>query len=131
MGKVPCNWFRLGDEAAWQEDEAGLAVTISRQPLKLALRRSGLAGDPFISSGGNQAHNQEVVPAKAGRVLPCVSVFVCSLEGDVEHRTFVSILTPNARAYGAVADFVNGLVIRFTSGRLIFHDVVFVYSFSC
>ena len=83
----------------------------NRQPLRLALWLSGLVANPLESPCGDQAHNQEVVAAKTGGVLPCVSVLVGPLEGDVEQGTFVGLLAPDARADGAVADFVDGLAI--------------------
>jgi len=70
-----------------------------------------LIANPFERSCGDQAHDQEVVSAKTGRVLPSVPVFVRALEGDVEQWAFVRFLTPDAGAYGAVTDFVNGLII--------------------
>ena len=106
---------------------------LSRQQLKLTFRLSGLVANPFESPCGDEAHNQEVVSAKTGRVLPSVSVFIRALKGDVEQGAFVGLLTPDARADGAVTDFVNGLVIGFigyTGGGLIFHEFVLVYWFN-
>ena len=82
---------------------------INRQPLKLAFRLSGLVANPLESPRGDQAHNQEVVAAKTGGVLPGVSVLVGTLKRDVEHRAFIRLLAPDAGADGAMADFVNGL----------------------
>jgi hypothetical protein len=106
------------------EQIQGLAIMVNHQPLGLAFRLSWLVANPLESPCGNQAHNQEVVAAKTGGVLPCVSVLVGALEGDVEQGTFVGFLAPDARADDAVADFVDGLAVWCTSGRLIFHDVL-------
>ena len=84
---------------------------VNRQPLKLAFWLSGLVANPLESPCGDQAHNQEVVAAKTGGVLPRVSVLVGPLEGDVEQGTFVGLLAPDARADVAVADFVDGLAV--------------------
>ena len=84
-----------------------------------------LSPNPFESPCCNQAQDQQVVSAKAGGVFPCVSVFVGALKGDVEEGAFVGLLTPDARADEAVADFVDGLVIRRTGRGLISH----VFSF--
>ena len=91
--------------------------------MRLAFRLSGLVANPLECPCGDQADNQEVVAAKTGGVLPGVSVLVGPLKGDVEHGTFVGLLGPDARADGAVADFVDGLAVGCTSWRLIFHDV--------
>ena len=93
------------------EQIQGLAVMVNRQPLRLAFWLSGLVANPLESPCGDQAHNQEVVAAKTSGVLPCVSVLVGPLEGDVEQGTFVALLTPDARTDGAVADFVDGLAV--------------------
>lgn len=84
---------------------------VNRQPLRLAFWLSGLVANPLESPCGDQAHNQEVVAAKTGGVLPCVSVLVGPLEGDVEQGAFVGLLAPDARADGTVADFVDGLAV--------------------
>ena len=70
-----------------------------------------MVANPLERSCGDQAHNQEVVAAKTGGILPGVSVLVGPLEGDVEQGTFVGLLAPDARADGAVADFVDGLAV--------------------
>lgn len=95
----------------------------------LRLRLSGLVPNPFESSCGDKADNQEVVAAKTGRVLPGVTFLVCSLKSDIEHLPFLRLLAPDACAHGAVADCVDGLSFRFTNRRfiflcLIFHDVI-------
>jgi len=87
------------------------AVMANRQPLRLAFWLSGLVANPLESPCGDQAHNQEVVAAKTGGVLPCVSVLVGPLEGYVEQWAFVGLLAPDARADGAVTDFVDGLAV--------------------
>ena len=84
---------------------------VSRQSLRLTFWLSRLAANPLESPCGDQAHNQEVVAAKTSGVLPCISILVGPLEGDVEQRTFVGLLAPDARADGAVADFVDGLAV--------------------
>ena len=84
---------------------------VNRQSLRLAFWRSRLAANPLESPCGNQAHNQKVVASKTGGVLPGVSVLVSSLECHVEHGTFIRLLAPDARAHGAVADFVDGLAV--------------------
>jgi len=84
---------------------------VNRQPLRLAFWLTGLVANPLESSRGDQAQNQEVVAAKTSGVLPCVSVFVGPLEGNVEQGTLVGLLSPDARADGAVADFVDGLAV--------------------
>ena len=73
-----------------------------------------LIANPFERPCGDQAHHQEVVSAKTGRIFPGVTVFVRALKGDVEQRAFVGLLTPDARADGAVTNFVNGLIIGFS-----------------
>ena len=109
--------------SGWRDQIQGPAVMVNRQPLRLALWLSGLVANPLESPCGNQAHNQEVVAAETGGVLPVVSVFVSPLETDIEQGTFVGLLAPDARADCAVADFVNGLVVGFASWCLIFHHV--------
>jgi hypothetical protein len=89
----------------------GLAVMVNRQSLKLTFRLSRLVANPLESPCGNQADNQQVVSAETRRVLPGVSFLVGSLEGDVEHGTFLRLLTPDARAHGAVADFMDRLTV--------------------
>ena len=79
--------------------------------MRLPIRLSRLIANPFERPCGDQAHDQEVVSAKTGRVLPSVSVLVRALEGDVEQCAFVRLLTPDAGAYGAVTDFMDRLVI--------------------
>ena len=95
------------------EQIQGLAVMVNRQPLRLTFWLSGLVANPLENPCGDQAHNQEVVAAKTGGVLPCVSILflVGPLEGDVEQGTFVGLLAPDARADGAVTDFVDGLAV--------------------
>jgi len=87
-----------------------VAVVANRQPLRSTSWLSGLVTNPLESPCGNQAHNQEIVAAKTGGVLPCVPVLVGPLEGDVEQGTFVPLLAPDARADDTVTDFVDGLV---------------------
>jgi len=70
-----------------------------------------LIANPFERPCGDQAHNQKIVAAKAGGVLPCVSVLVGPLEGDIEQWTFLAFLAPDARADGTVTDFMDGLVV--------------------
>ena len=84
---------------------------VSRQSFGSTFRLPRLDANPFESPCGDQAHNQEVVAAKTGGVLPCVSILVGPLEGDVEQRTFLALLAPDARADGTVTDFVDGLVV--------------------
>ena len=93
------------------EQIQGLTVMVNRQPFGLPFRLSGLVANPLESPCGDQADNQEVVAAKTGGVLPGISVLVGPLERDVEHWAFVGLLTPDARADGAVADFVDGLTV--------------------
>lgn len=83
----------------------------NRQRGRSAFWLSGLVTNPLESSCGDQAYNQEIVTAKTGGVLPCVSVLVGSLEGDVEQGTFFGLLAPDARADDTVTDFVNWLVV--------------------
>ena len=66
------------------EQIQGLAVMVDRQPLRLAFWLSGLVTNPLESPRGYQTHNQKVIAAETGGVLPCVSVLVGALEGDVE-----------------------------------------------
>jgi len=89
----------------------GLTVMINCQPLSSTLWLSGLVANPLESPCSDQAHNQEVVAAKTAGVLPCVSVLVRPLEGDVEQWTFLALLAPNARADGTVTDFVDWLAV--------------------
>jgi len=89
----------------------GLAIMANHQPLRLAFWLSGLVANPLESACGDQAHNQKVVAAKTGGVLPCVSFLVGPLEGYVEQGTFVGLLAPDACANGAVTDFVDGLAV--------------------
>ena len=84
---------------------------INRQLLRLAFRLPWLVADPLESPCGDEADNQKVVAAKTGGVLPSVSVLVGPLKRDVEHGAFLRLLAPDAGAYGAVADFVNGLIV--------------------
>ena len=70
-----------------------------------------MVANPLESPCGDQTHNQEIVAAKTGGVLPCISVLVGPLEGDVEQGTFVGLLAPDTRADGTVTDFVDGLVV--------------------
>ena len=93
------------------EQIRGLAVMINARPLRPAFALSGLVADPLESPCSNQAHNQEIVTAKTRRILPCVSVLVGALEGDVEQGAFLALLAPDARAHGTVTDFVDGLVV--------------------
>ena len=93
------------------EQIKGLAVMVNRQPLRLAFWLSGLVANPLESPCGDQAHNQKVVAAKTGGVLPCVSILVGPLEGEVAQGAFVGLLAPDARAHGAMADFVDGLAV--------------------
>ena len=72
---------------------------------------SGLAPDPLEGSGCNQTNDQEVPPAKAGRILPGITLFVCPLERDVEDRPFVGFLLPDTGAHRAVPNFVDRLLI--------------------
>lgn len=83
---------------------------VDRQPRRLAFWQSGLIADPLESPCGDQAHNQQIVAAETAGVLPCFSILVGPLEGDVEQGTFVGLLAPDARADGTVTDFVDGLV---------------------
>ena len=96
---------------------------MNRQSLRLRLRPSGLVANPLESPSGDQADNQEVVAAEACGILPRIAVLVGPLDGDVEHLAFIRLLAPDAGADGAVADLVDGLIVRFTNRRLIFHDV--------
>jgi hypothetical protein len=96
---------------------------INRQPLKLRFLLPRLIANPLEGSCGDQAQDQEVVATKTGGVLPGLSVLVGALKGDVEQGTFVGLLAPNARTYGAVANFVDGPIVRGTGLCLIFHDV--------
>ena len=86
-----------------------LRCRCSGQLLGLTFRLPGLVSNPLESPCGDEADNQEVVAAKTGGVFPVVSVLVCPLEGDVEHGAFLGLQAPDARAHGAVADFVDGL----------------------
>ena len=70
-------------------------------------------GNPLESPGSDETQNQEIISAKAGRVFPDFIVQVGALKRNVEHRTFVGLLTPNARTDESVADFVSGLVFGF------------------
>jgi hypothetical protein len=72
---------------------------------------SGLAANPLESPSSYQTDNQKVVATKAGGVFPSVPVLVCPLERDIEHLAFVRLLAPDARAHGAMADFVDGLTV--------------------
>ena len=84
---------------------------VNRQPLRLTFWLSGLVADPLESPCGDQAHNQEVVAAETGGVLPGVTVLVRPLERDVEHGAFIRLLAPDAGAHGAVADLVDRLAV--------------------
>ena len=77
----------------------------------MPLRMSGLVANPLESPGGDQADNQKVVAAEACGILPGIAVLVGPLEGDVEHLAFIRLLAPDARAHGAVADFVDWLTV--------------------
>jgi hypothetical protein len=88
-----------------------------------------LVANPLECPCSDQAHNQKVVAAETCGILPIVTVFVGPLEGDVEHGTFVALLAPDARAYDAVADCVDGFVIGCARCHLIFHDV-FAFCFN-
>lgn len=94
-----------------------------RKPLRSPFRLSGLVANPLESSGGNQAHNQEVVATETGGVLPVVSVLVGPLETDIKQWAFVGLLAPDAGTDGAMSDFVNGLVVGFADWCLISHAV--------
>jgi len=91
--------------------------------LTLRLRPSGLAANPLEGSCCDQADNQKVVPAEASGILPVVSVLVSPLEGYVEHWAFLGLLAPDARADGAMADLMDGLIFRYINRRLIFHNI--------
>ena len=93
------------------KENRGLAVMINRQSLRLTLRLSGLVANPLESPSGDQADNQKVIAAETCGILPGVPVLVGSLEGDVEHLAFIRLLAPDARAHGAVADFVDWLTV--------------------
>ena|SRR5580765_3584041 len=82
-----------------------------------------LAGNPLERPRSDEAHDQEVTSAEALRILPSVPVSIRALKRDVEHWTFVCFLTPDACAYGTVADFVDWLRTDF---RWCFHNEVFV-----
>jgi len=116
---------RAGRKGICEGKNTGLAVTINRQSLRLTFRWSWLVANPLESPCGDEAHNQKVVAPETAGVLPGFSIFVGSLEGDIEDRTFVGLLLPDARAYGAVTDFVDWLTVRFICRCLIFHDVLF------
>jgi len=87
------------------------SATVPRVNSISCLGWSGLAAYPLKGSRGDQAHDEEVLPAETGRVFPIVTVFVRPLEGDIEQRTLLSFLAPDARANGAVADLVNRLIV--------------------
>ena len=89
----------------------------------LRLRMSWLIANPLESPGGNQAHNQEVVASETSGMLPCVSVLVGPLEGDIEQGTFVGLLAPDTGTDSTVANLVDGLVFGCADRCLIFHDV--------
>ena len=78
-------------------------------------RVSLFVADPLEGSRGNQAENQKVVATKTGRVLPGVSIFVRSLERDIEQGTFFCFLSPDAGADCAMTDFVHWLRIGLIS----------------
>ncbi len=82
-----------------------------------------MVANPLESPRGDQADNQEIIAAKTCGVLPRVSVLVGPLEGDIEQGAFVGLLVPDARADGAVTDFVDWLTVWCTSLCLVFHDV--------
>jgi hypothetical protein len=88
-----------------------------------------LVAYPLESPRRDQAHNQEVVTAETGSILPVFSFLVGPLERDVEHGAFVGFLAPNAGADRAMTEFMHGLSVWFTSCRLVFHDVfvLFIY----
>ena len=69
----------------------------------------GLSGNPLKRPRGNEAYDQEVLSAKALRVLPFVPFAVGTLERDIEHRTLLRLLPPDTGAHGTVADFVDWL----------------------
>lgn len=81
---------------------------------------SGLGGNPLERTRGYEAHDQKVLPSEALRILPLISVSICALKRDVEHRTLFRFVMPDASAHGAVADFMDGLRTGF---RWFFHDV--------
>lgn len=70
---------------------------------------SRLAGNPLKRTRGDEAHDQEVLPAEAVRILPSVTVSIRALKRDVERRSFVGFLPPDACTDGTVADFVDWL----------------------
>src|SRR2546422_9401242 len=74
---------------------------------------SGLCGNPLESTRGNESNDQEVPSTEAARVFPSVSVHIRSLKRDIEHRSFVSFIAPDARTHGTVADSLDGLWINF------------------
>ena len=93
--------------------------------LRSTFRLSGLATNPLEGPCGDQAHNQEVVTAETGGILPVFSVFVGALKRDVEHGAFFGFLPPDAGAHSAMADFVDRLAIGCVRCFII-HDVFVV-----
>lgn len=73
------------------------------------LRLSGLGGNPLERAGGNESHDQKVPLAEACRMPPRFPAPVGTLERDIEHRPLAGFLPPDARAHGAMADFLDGL----------------------
>lgn len=59
-------------------------------------------------------------------MLPVLTILICALEGDIEHRSFVGLLLPNACAYAAVTNLMLGLRFGLFGGVLISHKFDFV-----
>ena len=81
--------------------------------LRRLLCLSGLSGNPLECTGCDKSNDQEVLSTEAARVFPGVPVHIGSLKRDIEHRSFVSFIAPNARAHGTVANSLDGLRINF------------------
>src|SRR5690348_10235809 len=86
-------------------------LVYTRADMRSTFWLSGLVANPFEGPCGDQAHNQEIVAAETAGVLPCVSVLIRPLEVDIEQRTFLALLAPDACADGTVTDFMDGLVV--------------------
>src|SRR6185295_1987069 len=104
-------------------ESKGTTIPILRSLCRL-LGVSGLSGNPLESARRDEAHYKQVLSAEAIRIFPGFPISVRSLKRGIEHRSFVSLLSPDARTHGTVADFVDGLGIYF---RGLFHNGFLMY----
>lgn len=107
------------------------SVVIQLPTAVLALCLPRLAANPLEGPGSYQTDYQKVSSAEVGGILPSVSVLVRALKADVIQRPLLRVLAPDAGAYGAVANFVNGLISGCACSCLIFHDFALVTGVVC